>query len=546
MREMLRLLILFLVASAALMIAFGTGFSTGNQLAGAGAIDLPDVLEARRQTLAGIVADARAGRDPEPEQESSDAAAGSATPSGGDGVAAGDSGTAGAQSASAQAPGSAPAPAQNAFDIFWDAWRVVHEEYAGELPEAEALTYGAIRGSLRVLDDPYTMFTDPVVNEVRRVELEGEFEGIGAFVAQNAEGQLVIQTPMRGQPAERAGILAGDIVLAVDGVEITGMDVNESVLLIRGEKGTEVVLTIAREDVAEPFDVTVVRDRIDIPSVNTARLLEAEGAPQVGYIELTVFAAETRDELVAAIAEVRQAGAEAIILDLRNNPGGFLNAAVGVASEFLESGVVTYREDARGTRRAERVTGDGTALDVPLVVLINRGSASASEIVAGAVQDYGRGVIVGERSFGKGSVQNVHDLSDGSQLRVTVEIWLTPHGNTIQGGGVAPDVVVTPEPVATAEASGTLEDDEGLDSQVGAGPGSLEGEPADGEAGSEAGEPIDGDLETTDGEPAAPEGDGAPGSTGETGSAEPPDAQLLRAIEEALALLSGRAVRSEP
>ncbi len=513
MRELIRLLILFLVASAALIIAFGTGYSTGNQLAGAGAIDLPEVLEARRQSLAGLV-----GGSGSDEGESTGLVDGQAQ-DGGDSSVGG-------------------TPAENAFDVFWDAWRVVHEDYRGELPEEESLTYGAIRGSLRVLDDPYTMFTDPVLNEVRRVELDGEFEGIGAFVAQNAEGQLVIQTPMRGQPAEKAGILAGDIVLAVDGVEITGMDVNESVLLIRGEKGTEVILTIAREDIREPFDVGVVRDRIDIPSVSSARILEEEGAPEIGYIELTVFASETRSDLVQAIAEVKAAGARAIILDLRNNPGGFLNAAVGVASEFIDSGVVTYREDARGTRRAEKVVGDGTALDMPLVILINRGSASASEIVAGAVRDYGRGVIVGERSFGKGSVQNVHDLSDGSQLRVTVEIWLTPNGETIQGDGVTPDVIITPEP-STAVEDASLDGYTDSDGQ--------DGTDEDGDADEvtpDGTEPSADDDEDQDPGSAAPDSDSSdPGddtAEDDTAAADPPDVQLLRAIQEALALLAAR------
>ena len=511
MRDMLRLLTLFLLASAALLIAFGTGFSTANRLVGAGVVELPDVLESRRGQLAGLV-----GGDA----------------SGGASGGAADSETPGGEAEDSQAD-------DGGFGVFWDAWRVVHADYAGELPADESLTYGAIRGSLRVLDDPYTIFTDPVLNEVRRVELEGEFEGIGAFVAQNAEGQLVIQTPMRGQPAERAGILAGDIVLAVDGVEITGMDVNESVLLIRGEKGTEVVLTIAREDIVAPFDVAVVRDRIDIPSVSSARVLEAEGAPEIGYIELTVFASETRSELVEAIAEVKAAGARAIILDLRNNPGGFLNAAVGVASEFIDDGVVTFREDARGTRRAERVVGGGTALDIPLIVLINRGSASASEIVAGAVRDHGRGVIVGERSFGKGSVQNVHDLSDGSQLRVTVEIWLTPNGETIQGSGVTPDIVVTPEPRQVAD--GATDGGDGGDEDSLGGSESDEGTPS-GEATAESASdsPTPGDDSADDADDGDDPPDGADPDDDPSEADAPPDVQLLRAIQEALALLAAR------
>jgi len=487
MRGFLRLVVLFMVAFAVLGGAYGIGYGTGSRLVGTQAIDLPEVL---------------ASRVPQPLARSLK----QAPPA-----------TSGATTTD-----NAPGGGGDHFQAFWDAWREVNGRYVGDLPPGEDLTYGAIRGSLRTLGDPYTLFTDPVANEVRRVELEGEFEGIGAFVTQNADGQLVIQTPMRGQPAEKAGVEAGDIVLAVDGTEISGLDVNEAVLLIRGPKGTEVVLTIARDGVAEPFDIAVTRDRIDIPSVASARLLEDVGAPEVGYLELTVFASETRNELVREIETLKDAGAQALILDLRNNPGGFLNAAVGVASEFLDEGVVTYREDNRGTRRAESVNRGGSALDLPLVVLVNRGSASASEIVAGAIRDHGRGVIVGETTFGKGSVQNVHELSDGSQLRVTVEIWRTPNGSSIHRRGIEPDVIVTPEPEPVAADQDGLSGDEGDNT-------------GDGETAAAAGS-SENDRTGED----EPEGEGSDNdlqdSESEREDAE--DVQLSRAIAEAKALLA--------
>jgi carboxyl-terminal processing protease len=330
----------------------------------------------------------------------------------------------------------------DAFAVFWDALGHVQSEYAGPAPTGSELTYGAIRGSLKALGDPFTLFTDPEVTEVQKVELDGEFEGIGAYVNENELGQLVIQTPMRGQPAEKAGVLSGDIVLKVDGKDISGLDVNDAVLLIRGPKGSPVVLTIKREDEPELLEISVVRDRIEIPSVSEARILDKEGAPEVGYIQLTVFAEETKAEMDVALDELQQKGAKAIVLDLRNNPGGYLETAIQVASEFLDTGIVVMQEDGQGRKRSESARSDGHATTLPLVVLINKGSASASEIVAGAIRDNKRGLLVGETSYGKGSVQNVHSLSDESQLRVTVAAWLTPNGSHIHKKGIPPDVEV--------------------------------------------------------------------------------------------------------
>ncbi len=330
----------------------------------------------------------------------------------------------------------------NNFAAFWEALGHIQEDYYGPAPAATDLTYGAIRGSLRALDDPFTMFTDPEITEIQKVELEGEFEGIGAYVSQNELGQLVIQTPMRGQPAEKAGVQAGDIVLKVDDEDISGLDVNDSVLLIRGPKGTTVLLTIKREDEPDLLEIAVVRDRIEIPSVAEAKTLTDEGAPEVGYVQITVFAEETKVELDKALEELRAEGVKALILDLRNNPGGYLDTAIEVASEFIGDGVVVMQEDSAGNRKTANASGTGLATDLPLVVLINRGSASASEIVAGAIRDDKRGLLVGEKTFGKGSVQNVHELSDKSQLRVTVAAWLTPSGDKIHKVGIAPDIEV--------------------------------------------------------------------------------------------------------
>ena len=504
MRDLMRLITLFAVATVAMAGAWGAGFAVANRMDPSAGFE-SGPLRAFLNRVAPTEGQLAAG---------SSAAAGSASAS------------EESEDTTDEAPAGVAEAEAHHFDRFWESWDLIREHHYGELPTDTEVTYGAIRGSLRALDDPYTLFTDPVNTEVQRPDLEGEFEGIGAYVTSNEEGLLVIQTPMRGQPAEMAGLLAGDIVIAVDGEDITDLDVNDAVLLIRGPKGTIVALTIVREGRSEPFVVEVERDRIEVPSVADVRTMEDEGAPQVGYIQLTVFAAETRQELSEAIAELRESGAEALVLDLRNNPGGFLSAAVGVASEFLSEGDVTIREDSQGARKKERVLGGGTALDLPLVVIVNGGSASASEIVAGAVRDYERGVIVGETTFGKGSVQNVHELDDGSQLRVTVEIWRTPAGSLIHKQGIEPDVVVTPLPPedrAQEDAADTEgERDDAVDEEP---------EADEGQAG--AADDTE-DTESTEGAEEAQ-------SDTETVTEERPDAQLERAVEEALKLLGGEA-----
>jgi carboxyl-terminal processing protease len=512
MRDFGRLLVLFIVATLAMAGAWGAGFAVANR------IDIPPGIDVTRlQALADRVA---------PRESQIGSGAAGADDSAQTSAVSGDEAALAAAGTSAEGG--------HHFDRFWQGWDVIRTAYEGELPDDTEITYGAIRGSLRALEDPYTLFTDPVNTEVQRPDLEGEFQGIGAYVTSNEEGLLVIQTPMRGQPAEKAGLLAGDIVIEVDGDDITDLDVNEAVLLIRGPKGTIVELTIVRDGRSEPFVVAVERDRIEVPSVAEVRMLEEEGAPQVGYIQLTVFAAETRQELVEAIQELRDLGAEALVLDLRNNPGGFLSAAVGVSSEFLSAGDVTIREDSQGSRKKERVQGGGTALDLPLVVMVNGGSASASEIVAGAIRDYERGLIVGETTFGKGSVQNVHELTDGSQLRVTVEIWRTPNGSLIHRQGIEPDIVVTPLPPEEEPDDG--DDAEDTDGAPEGDNGTVDGAEPDAAAA---------DAEADEGDEASGDGTGEDDAGASDAEAEsppaPPDVQLERAVEEALRMLGGGA-----
>jgi carboxyl-terminal processing protease len=322
------------------------------------------------------------------------------------------------------------------FDLYWEVWELIEQNFYGELPSEEERVYGAIRGALRTLDDDYTAFIDPEVAAVTRSALNGSFEGIGAVVRLNDADQLEIVRPLEGQPAELAGLREGDVVLAVDGESIEGLGLYEAIALIRGPRGTAVELTIWRPGERDTFDVEIVRDRIPLPTIES-EMLEAD----IGYIWLYEFNAQATTLLQEAIEELRSQGATGLILDLRDNPGGLLSQAVSVADEFLPAGVVLY-ERGRELDEVFESTDEGLGEDIPLVVLINGGSASASEIVAGAIQDRGRAPLIGETSLGKGSVQQPRTLSNGSELRITIARWFTPDGRAIHGNGLEPDIVV--------------------------------------------------------------------------------------------------------
>lgn len=342
---------------------------------------------------------------------------------------------------------------EEALQVLQQVWNLVETEFYGELPSPEERAYGAIRGMLETLDDDYTSFLEPSIAEINRADASGAFEGIGALVRMNEEDILEIVRPFEGQPADEAGLLPGDRVLAVDGQSITGYGIYEAITLIRGPEGTQVTLTIQRGAETEPFDVTIVRARIDIPIVESEML---QG--NIGYITLFDFSAQATAQLEDAIQQLLDQGATALILDLRGNPGGFLDQAVRVADLFLDEGVILIERSSDGHEREFTSTDEGIAQDIPLVVLVNNGSASASEIVAGAIQDRARAPLIGETTFGKGSVQLPHTLSDGSELRVTIARWFTPNDRAIHGAGLIPDieVLLTPED-AQAERDPQLE-----------------------------------------------------------------------------------------
>lgn len=327
------------------------------------------------------------------------------------------------------------------FGLFWEAWGYVEGSFIGELPTTRELTYGAIRGAISLLNDPYTIFVEPVAREQERQSLQGTFGGIGATLTRPEERGPILLEPIPGNPAEAAGIQLGDELVAVDGVEITpDMTVQAVAELVRGEKGTVVVLTVIHPGETEPVDVEIERGDILIPSVAYRILLEDE---TVGYIQLTRFSAESANEIEAAVEDLLAQGAEKLVLDLRNNGGGLLDAAVDVADHFLDEGPVLYQESRGEDERIYSSTGNTAAPDIPLVILIDGGTASSAEILAGALQDRGRGLLVGSsRTFGKGSVQLVYDLSDGSSVHVTASRWYTPDRHQIDQQGLEPDVTV--------------------------------------------------------------------------------------------------------
>ncbi|MCC7353741.1 MAG: S41 family peptidase [Anaerolineae bacterium] len=332
-----------------------------------------------------------------------------------------------------------PTPEEEAaFAIFWEAWKLLKNEFYGDLPDPRRLAYGAIQGVVKSLGDEHTAFLDPEQAALFNTDIAGTFEGIGARVDEVEGGGVRIIEPFEGQPAWRAGIRRDDVVIAVDGKDITKMTLYETISLIRGPKGTKVVLTIRRAGVEKPFDVEVTRARIEIPTV-TSKFIGTD----IAYVKLAEFNGQATSQLRAELRRLLARKPAALIFDLRGNPGGLLSSAVEIGSMFIADGNILSERFRDG--REETYPREGDLIvpqDLPVVVLVNGGSASAAEIVAGAIQDTGRAILMGEKTYGKGSVQLPHALSDESQLRVTIARWFTPKGRLIHGQGLMPDVLV--------------------------------------------------------------------------------------------------------
>ncbi len=323
------------------------------------------------------------------------------------------------------------------FELYWELWETLKRDHVDRSDiDEEQLFYGSLRGMAASLEDPYTVFMDPEDSSDFEDGLSGTFEGIGCEVGIR-DDILTVIAPLEGSPAKKAGLLPGDKIMEVDGEATSNMTIDEAVKLIRGEKGTVVTLTIYRKSSDKTLEIDITRDEIYVKSVNTE--MREDG---LFVLEINSFNEDTLELFNEAVYEITKKDPEGIILDLRSNPGGFLDTSIEVASEWIEDGVIVSEKFAEG--KGERYNARGKAMlkDYPTVVLVNGGSASASEIVSGALQDYDIATIVGEKTFGKGSVQVWEGLSDGSSVKITVAKWLTPNGNSINDNGIAPDVEV--------------------------------------------------------------------------------------------------------
>lgn len=326
------------------------------------------------------------------------------------------------------------------FNLFWEVWDKVLAEHVDQPVNELDLLYGAIRGMVSALKDPYSIYFEPETSQEFINEINGSFEGIGAEIGVKDE-KLTIIAPLPGSPAEQAGLLAGDTVLGIDGIDTTYLTLDVAVNYIRGEKGTTVTLTVQREGVVELIEIPIIRDTIKIESVEW-EVIEEQGK-KLAHIEVIQFNGDTTLQFQEAINEITLEQVDGIILDLRNNAGGYLDASIDLASKFIAEGnPVVYERSSSGEEKPYLSSGTSPLRDMNTVVLQNAGSASASEILAGALQDYHKAVIIGTVSFGKGTVQDFHVYEDGSSLKLTVARWLTPKKNLIDEIGIQPDYYV--------------------------------------------------------------------------------------------------------
>ncbi|MCC7208625.1 MAG: S41 family peptidase [Anaerolineae bacterium] len=342
--------------------------------------------------------------------------------------------------APAQAQTGQPTETERLFAPFWEAWDIIHERFVDiDTVDDNALMEGALNGMIAVLGDENTMYAGPEAFARQNEDMQGEYQGIGATVrTDEATGGVLIVSTMAGSPA-RELLRQGDVIVRVDGEDVTRMSLQEAIGMIRGPAGTSVMLSVLRGDVDGPIDVPITRARITREFVSSA-LFEGE----IGYIAITQFAAPVAGELTQALNQLDANNLKGLILDMRGDPGGYLDTALAVASQFLPKGTLIIQRSRPGSEEIQhQAAGNALAPDVPLVVLLNAGSASASELVAGALQARGRATIIGEVSFGKGSVQQISGLSNGGGLRVTVSRFYAPDGTTIDKIGVIPDIYVS-------------------------------------------------------------------------------------------------------
>lgn len=333
------------------------------------------------------------------------------------------------------------------FNQFWDIWDKIKQNHVTQPVDEVALFYGALQGMVAGLDDPYSVYFPPKKAEEFTKDLSGEFDGIGAEIGIE-DDVLTVISPLPGSPSEKAGLKTGDAILAIDGDEKPTASVEEAIAKIRGKKGTTVVLTILRTGEQDARNVTITRDTINIPTVNWH--LREDG---IAYLRVLYFNDKTWKEFDAAVKGLLKAQAKGIVLDMRGNPGGYLETSVDVASEWLSAGSVVVKETFNNAKNNEYTSSGSHRLQgMPTVVLVDGGTASGAEIVAGAIQDAKAGTVIGEKTYGKGSVQDFEILPDGSALKLTVATWFTPLERAINGEGIQPDIIMT---LPTSTPSGT-------------------------------------------------------------------------------------------
>ena len=325
------------------------------------------------------------------------------------------------------------ANADEPFDAMWAAWNILHAEYDGDIDDV-LLVDDAIQGMIDALGDDHSAYLDPNFQESTQDAFQGEIEGIGAEV-EEVDGDIRIVSPFEGSPAENAGLRTGDILREANGEVLTGLDVFDAARIVRGPKGSTVTLLVERN--GETFTVDIVRDTIKIPSVRGEMLDD-----NIAYARLSRFGERSTEELATLIESLLAENPDGLILDLRGNPGGLLTAAVDIGEIFLKEGVVLVERFGDGAEDVYEADGKGIATDIPMIVLIDEGSASASEVIAGAIQDSGRAPLLGVNSFGKGTVQTWRTLSNGGGIRLTIARWLTPDERWVHGDGLTPDIVV--------------------------------------------------------------------------------------------------------
>ena len=350
---------------------------------------------------------------------------------------------------------SSPTPTPKQLGVVDEAWSVILNDYVDkDKIDQNAMSSSAIKAMLESIHDPYAAYFDASeFKTIEQINLQGTYGGIGAMVAIK-DGQVTVIAPIAGTPAEKAGIKPGDKILAIDGNSTQGMSLEEAVLKVQGDPGTKVTLEVLHQGEETPITLVITREEINLPSVypeigNVTSTPSTTPVPTVtplpngiAIITITYFSERTGDEAVSALKDVLASGAKGIVLDLRDNPGGILDSAVAVASQFLKQGIVLYALDSSGKKETWDVKPGGLATDMPLAVLVNGNSASASEVVAGALQDYGRASLIGNQTFGKGSVNHFRQLSDGSAIYISIGRWYTPNGRQIEGNGLTPDIVV--------------------------------------------------------------------------------------------------------